>query len=202
MKSVSRNVMKAHCEDIGMALRILFWIWAIWMAGMVIYGGWMLCHPADSFTMQTLDTGKGLIGVCGFANGYEMTFPVNVLDTDALEHPKLAFGIGYLAGWAMNTMYLLILWNLRIIFRNIDTFDTPFVEKNATAISRIGILLIFAGHIKSAVLPLLCIACGIGSGGSGSMVDLNSLLIGGIMICLSYIFAYGTSLQQESDETL
>lgn len=202
MKAVTKNVMKAHCGEIGMVLRIIFWIWVIWMAGMSVYGIWMLCHAASDFSVELYETGNGLVGLTRFRGGYELDFPVNVLDSDALQHPKLVFGMGYALGWIRNVLKLCIFWNLRAIFQNIDTYETPFMEVNATAIARIGVLLILVEHVKSALLPLLFMLCGIGSGGSGSMIDGNSLLFGGLIICLSYVFAYGTLLQQESDETL
>ena len=38
--------------------------------------------------------------------------------------------------------------------------------------------------------------------GDGSFVNMTYILLGAVIICLSYVFAYGAALQQESDETL
>ena len=38
--------------------------------------------------------------------------------------------------------------------------------------------------------------------GGGSLINWNYLLLGGVVLCLSYAFAYGAHLQQEADETL
>lgn len=104
----------------------------------------------------------------------------------------------------LNLFTLGVLWNVRTIFINIEKKETPFIRKNCRSVFNIGVIIIALSIVKDSILPLVCKIIGIGSLNSGSLVsfNLNSLIIGGVIICQSYIFEYGTALQKESDETL
>lgn len=197
-----KDIMKAHCDEIGVVLTVLFGIGAAAISIYVILGIMTLCHPFGDFSVNLADTGNGMVGLVTVKGGSEMEFARNVLNTNALSKPKAAYGIGLFVYVLIDFLVLFILWNLRMIFKNIEKHGTPFMTQNSKAIFRIGILIMVLCHVKSAVLPLLCALFGIGGAGTGSIVNLTGLFIGGMVICLSYIFEYGTSLQRESDETL
>lgn len=196
-----RNVMKAHCDSIGMALRFLFWGYAVYVAAVAGFGIWMVFQDSACFSVYTAETGNGLLGFAFLNDSFEVDFSRNILSADAAAHPKLAYTVGFFGGFVIAVLTLAILWYIRRIFRSIDADETPFLQANTKAIFRIGVIMIAISLVKSCVMPLVCVACGIGAGGT-SLVNINSLLIGAIVICLSYIFEYGTVLQREADETI
>lgn len=69
------------------------------------------------------------------------------------------------------------------------------------AVRGIGLLVVVYSLIHTLVLPLLCSALGLGRA-QVSLVDGKMVLVGCLIISLSYIFEYGSALQQEADETL
>lgn len=196
----SRNVVKAKCETIGMFLRVIFWITVAVTVGMVVWGIWMLRQDASDFTVNMIDTGNGLIGFAYLGDSMVMEFAENSLNAIAVECPKLTYAVGYLVEIVICVLSCGILWNARNIFRNVDREDTPFTQQNAKAIHRIGWLWIAISLVKTWLLPLLCGVAGIGT--FCMSVDVNNLVFGAVIICLSHVFAYGTVLQQESDETI
>ncbi|MCD8355502.1 MAG: DUF2975 domain-containing protein [Clostridia bacterium] len=196
----SRNVANAKCETIGMLLRVGFWVYAAVIAGMVVFGVWMLMQDASCFSVRILDTGNGLAGFAFLGDNFEIDFSRNVLNAAAEESPKLTYAAGYLVTVLICALSCGILWNARNIFRSIDREDTPFTQENAKAIHRIGWLLIAISLVKTWLWPFLCGIAGIGT--FCMSVDVNSLVFGAVVICLSHVFAYGAVLQQESDETI
>lgn len=196
----SRNIVKAKCETIGMFLRVAFWVYAAAIVGMVVFGIWMLMQDASCFTVRMLDTGNGAAGFAYFGDSFEIDFSRDVLSSAATESPKLVYAVGYLAAVLIYALSCGVLWNARNIFRSIDWMDTPFTQENAKAIHRIGWLLIAISLMKTWGWPFLCGVAGVGT--FQMSVDVNSLVFGAVIICLSHVFAYGAVLQQESDETI
>ena len=75
------------------------------------------------------------------------------------------------------------------------------MKENSRAVRRIGLLVVVYSLIYTLVLPLLCLALGLGRA-QVSLVDGKMVLVGCLIISLSYIFEYGSALQKEADETL
>lgn len=199
----SKNILKARCDDLGLVLKLIFWGYAIYLAVMLGLGVWLLFQPESAFSINLLDTGNGMAGY-GFYNGnLEVDFVRNALNSGVVEHPKLVYMAGYLGGCVEKVIILAILWNVAGIFRKITKGDSPFMERSCKAVFRVGVLTIVSGFIKSGFTATVLGIARYGGGGLGnSAYWWQRLLIGGILICLSYIFEYGASLQMESDETL
>lgn len=205
MSNSSGNVLKTRCDSIGLVLKLIFWAYALYLAVMLGTGLWMLCQAESSFHINVLDTGNGLAGY-GFYDGkikVEVDFARNVLNENSVNNPKLVYMIGYVGGYIEKILVLAILWNAVNILRKIDKEESPFISRSCKAIFHIGVLTIVSGFVRSGFTPTVLGIVGYGNGGSGNAAYWwKSLIIGGMMICLSYIFEYGTSLQIESDETL
>lgn len=205
MFNSSRNVLKARCDNMGVVLKLIFWGYALYLAVMLGLGVWMLFQAQDCFRINVLDTGNGLVGY-GYYNNkveIEVDFARNVLNENCLNNPKSAYMIGYFGGCIENVLVLLILRNVVNIFRKIEKNDSPFLSRSSKSIFHIGVLIIVSGFVRSGFTVLLLGIMKYGSGGNGNAASWwQSLIIGGIVICLSYIFEYGSALQIESDETL
>lgn len=201
MHENSRDMIKTRCDSIGIVLRVLFWGYVLYVLVMIGFGIWMLFQSPNNFVIRVVDTGNGLAGF-GFLNGgFEIDFAKNVLNTSAAKNPKLTYAIGFFDAFIANLLTLAVLWNIRNIFKSIDENDTPFIKINCRAIFYIGVIVIILGFIKSGLLPTVFGILKMGAGGSVNNY-WRSLMAGGIIICLSYMFEYGTSLQIESNETL
>ncbi len=201
-KGEKSNHVKIRCDEIGMTLRVVFWICLLLSILYLGIGIFLALKPASEFSVSLMETSAGFIGIASAQEGSNIQFAVNVLNSAAIERPKLVYCTGYFVQWAANLTAVAILWYIRNIFRNIEKRETPFLAENSRAVRAIGILVIVNAHIKTAFLPLFCAILGIGAGGSEGMINVSSLLVGGVIICLSYIFAYGAVLQTEVDETI
>lgn len=202
MTEEASHVMRARCEDIGGVVSILFGGWCVLVAVHVCFGAWLFLQPEPDISLELVDTGRGFIGYCSWQYGEIVTFAGGVLSEDAASAPALTFGVGY--GFQLLVYALVggILWYLRVIFRQISCAGTPFTGDTSKAIHHIGILIMVIAEVKSAALPLVCAALGLGDCASGGLVNLRGLLIGGIVVALSYIFEYGVALQRDTDDTV
>lgn len=202
MTEEAGHVMRARCEDIGGMVSILFGGWCILMAVYLCFGVWLLVQPETDVSLDLVDTGRGLVGSCSWQYGEIVTFASGVLSEGAAAAPALTFGVGY--GFQLLVYALVggILWYLRVIFRQISWVGTPFTSAASKAIHHIGILIMVIAEVKSAALPLVCAALGLGECASGGLINLRGLVIGGIVVALSYIFEYGVVLQRDTDDTV
>ena len=195
------NIVKTRCSEIGMACRILFWISVLVLVAAAVWGIYMGTRSSDAFWIILTDVEGEFHGIVASGQGQSAVFARGVLGESAREQPKLCFMIA-VAEMLMNMLIgVCILGMLRIIFQNIEKTETPFLPENARVVRRIGLLLILYSFIHKCVIPLVCLALGVG-GGNINVVDINGLLLGGLVVSLSYMFEYGSVLQKEADETL
>ena len=136
-----------------------------------------------------------------YGAGQRIEFQEGVLSYAASSSPKLCFMAGMVAYVLLGAVTTWILWLVRCIFRNVEKKETPFEKENSRAVRRIGLLVVVYSLIYTLVLPLLCLALGLGRA-QVSLVDGKMVLVGCLIISLFYIFEYGSALQKEADETL
>lgn len=206
----NKKIMQQRCEEFGMLCKVIFWLTAVYTAALVVMGIWIGIHPESDFTVALSGSAVGLTGTASFS-GIEYggvgasilvaEFEQNVLSNAAQENPKTVFLVGFVGRIATTVIILLIFWCLRRIFQNIDKFGTPFCRENTKLIAWMGILFIVNYYVKNTIIPLLCMAFGFG-GGNFELINFGVLLLAAPLFCLSYIFDYGSVLQQEADETL
>ena len=201
MSERAKHSVQARCEDIGLVMRAAFWLYGVYVLILLGLGIWMLAQGADQFSLHVTQTQNGAIGQGFFRNMLEIDFSRSSLRADAAQQAKLAYLIGFFTAWIAKVLFCGILYQVRSIFRSIAQEQTPFVLKNCQALRRIGILSPVISVIRQ-MCPLVLMLCGIGEGGTGSLIQIDQWLIGGVVLSLSYIFEYGTILQKESDETL
>lgn len=201
MSEQAKKSVQARCEDIGLVARAAFWLYGVYVLALLGVGIWMLTQGADQFSLHVTQMQNGAIGQGFFRNMLEIDFSRSSLRVDAAQQAKLAYLIGFFTTWIANVLFCGILYQVRSIFRSIAQEQTPFVLKNCQALRRIGILIPIISVIRQ-MCPLVLVLCGIGEGGTGSLIQIDQWLIGGVVLSLSYIFEYGTILQKESDETL
>lgn len=200
MLETQKDIVRARCADIGTLLRVLFWITAALVVVRLVYGTWLLFQPAEMlvehFSLDVSWTGtEGWRGAVRFACGVSFWW-------------STLFWI-VIAG---------ILWLGCAIFRGIDRQGTPFLPCHVRAVRGIGLLVMALGLLRGSLPELLYTVCGFAlerqetllrggvrivmEAGGGSLINWNYLLLGGVVLCLSYAFAHGAHLQQEADETL
>lgn len=204
MSDPQKNILKARCDSLGLVLRLLFWGCALYLAAMLGVGLWLAGRDAGAFSLRLLNTGSGLAGY-GFYSGaarLEVDFARGALDPSALEHPKAVYLAGYFSAWAEKLLWLGALGCVAGLLQKIDRGGSPFVESGCRAIARIGWLIITSGFVRAAFPAVLLGLLRVGGSGSVGAVWWSRLLAGGGVLCLSYIFEYGTALQTEADETL
>lgn len=201
MSEQAKRSVQVRCEDIGLVARAAFWLYGVYVLVLLGVGIWMLTQGTDQFSLHVAQTQNGAIGQGFFKNMLEIDFSRSSLRADAAQQAKLAYLIGFFTAWIAKVLFCGILYQVRGIFRSIAREQTPFVLKNCQALRRIGVLIPVISVIRQ-MCPLILMLCGIGEGGTGSLIQIDQWLIGGVVLSLSYIFEYGTILQKESDETL
>ena len=201
MSERAKHSVQARCEDIGLVMRAAFWLYGVYVLILLGLGIWMLTQGVDQFSLHVTQTQNGAIGQGFFRNMLEIDFSRSSLRADAAQQAKLAYLIGFFTAWIAKVLFCGILYQVRSIFRSIAQEQTPFVLKNCQALRRIGVLIPVISVIRQ-MCPLVLVLCGIGEGGTGSLIQIDQWLIGGVVLSLSYVFEYGTILQKESDEIL
>ena len=203
MFNSSKNILKARCDSLSVVLKLLFWVYAIYLIIFLGTGLWLMFQPSGDFGIRLLDTGNGIAGYGFFKGGLEVDFARDLLNGKSMESPKNVYLAGYFCGFAVKAITLAILWNIKNIFKRIDEDHSPFMNQCCKSIFSIGVLVIISAFVKSAFVPTaLGITGYLESACATSAGFWYSMIIGGIIISLSYICEYGTSLQIESDETL
>ncbi|NLO84832.1 MAG: DUF2975 domain-containing protein [Clostridiales bacterium] len=203
MSNASSSVLKARCDHMSVWLKVVFWGYLLYVAAMLGMWIWMLMQPEASFTINLLKVGDGQIGYGYFNEALKVNFARNSLMTNAMNSPKLIYMTCLICGIVQKSIVVAILWNVQNILRKIDKEDSPFMSINCKAISRIGALVMVHGLVRTALATTVLIIMGYSNGEILSGTDwLWGIIAGSIVICLSYIFEYGTALQTESDETL
>lgn len=93
----------------------------------------------------------------------------------------------------------LIMLQANKLFKNIKDSQTPFSEYNATTLKKISKLMIALAVVPFIVSIISDIALSVHG---TSHLEIGYILIAVLFTCVSYIFAYGSELQKESDELL
>lgn len=92
------------------------------------------------------------------------------------------------------------------LFREIERGDTPFRYPIADKMKGLASAVIAAGLViglpQTVVQAVDLFAVGSSHGMGGSVILLGGLFLGCVLMAVSYVFALGCKLQQESDETL
>ena len=198
MEEKQKSILRARCMDLGAVLRVLFWVTAALLVFRAGYGVWLLFRPTD-WLMQH--------------------FSLTVQGADSAGAVRLASGLScwwQTAGWYV---MLGVLWCGRKIFRSIDRTGTPFCAETVRAVREIGIWVMIYGVLRGDALGAVYQLCGFSVAQretltragvqlshalsvDGSLVNWGVVLLGGVVLWLSYVFAYGAYLQQETDELL
>lgn len=200
MLETQKDIVRARCADIGTLLRVLFWITAALVVVSLVYGTWLLFQPAEML-VEHFSLGVSWTGTEGWRGAV-----------------RFACGVSF---WWSTLFWIVIagiLWLGCAIFRGIDRQGTPFLPCHVRAVRGIGLLVMALGLLRGSLPELLYTVCGFAlerqetllrggvrivmEAGGGSLINWNYLLLGGVVLCLSYAFAYGAHLQQEADETL
>lgn len=177
MVNSSKGVMAAHCDSIGMVVRVAFWGYALYLAVTACFGLWLGFQPADRFSVRLVDVGSGqaavhvmdapngVAGYCFYDGAHEIDFGRNVLTDAAAARPKATYLTGLLGGLLERLAVLAMLLEARRIFRHIDRTGTPFTVVSSAAIRRIGICVILGGLARHVLTPVLARIAGVGGGG-------------------------------------
>lgn len=194
-------IMKNRCKTLEKFLRILFWLYLISSLIVLIYlGVRALVTPESSFITEQYGSNAKV----GFKIG-GMGLYLMVTDTSfhMSEYScKTLFGIVWLITLGYQALSATILWCLASIFHRIKLDESPFTLFCSHLVRNIGLLLLCVFVYKNVVEAAILFIFGPPTARSQLICKPELVLIGGIVLCLSYIFEYGLVLQQQSDETL
>ncbi|MCM1090653.1 MAG: hypothetical protein NC092_14155 [Butyrivibrio sp.] len=194
-------IMKNRCKSLGTCLRILFWLYILTSLAVLMYWGISaLLAPETAYTVEQ------------FGNDAKVGFTVNgrglyLMVTDTSFHLqdyscKALYGIIWFIDWGYQALTAAILWCLYSILHHIELGESPFTLFCCRVVRSIGLLLLGIFMYKNIVETLVLFIWGPPTARLSWGSNLELVLIGGVVLCLGYIFEYGVILQQQSDETL
>ena len=207
--------LKERCDNDNFIFRILTWGYLIYLAAVAALGLWLAFRPAAEFSLVLTDTGNGVTGYVYYnadlgvfletflEHLIHLDFSRGVLSMNAAGQAKGVWLLGYANGFVLRLMVLAVLWEIAELFRCMDRQGTPFAERSIRTLRwlrRGGVALILGWWLVYVLILGL-------SGWSGPWplpagVDFLVIMAISGILCLSYVFEYGLSLQRESDETL
>ena len=103
--------------------------------------------------------------------------------------------LGCLYGLICTTLGSMIFGNIYKVFKNIENDTTPFTKENVRLIKEIGIYAIvspFVGAVISLVMAII-----FKSPNFRATIDVTTLFMGFVVLCLSQFFAHGVELEDE-----
>ena len=103
--------------------------------------------------------------------------------------------LGCLYGFICTTLGSLIFGNIYKVFKNIEKDMTPFTKENVRLIKNIGIYAIvspFVGGVISIIMAII-----FKSPNFKATIDVTTLFMGFVVLCLSQFFAHGVELEDE-----
>ena len=103
--------------------------------------------------------------------------------------------LGCLYGFICTTLGSLIFGNIYKVFKNIENDMTPFTKENVRLIKNIGIYAIvspFVGGVISIIMAII-----FKSPNFKATIDVTTLFMGFVVLCLSQFFAHGVELEDE-----
>ena len=135
-----------------------------------------------------------LLALCITSNDWMLDMFEQFLDGGLLE-----FEISVAMGIIVLVLTGSIMFIMHLIFSDIKRSYTPFKDENVRRLKQVSYILL----VCSFILPIIQWAM-FTAIEARTMIDFNPLLIAIAVLfyCISLVFAYGTKLQQESDETL
>lgn len=203
MNGVSKNVLQARCGAVGKVIGVVFWCFAVLTLYKIGVGVWMSFQPAGDFTFQAIrpESWADPVSYGFFRHGIYLHLDHVYLSEAGLQNAKPAFLLGAWCNDVHALFRLGALWNIRAVFREIRSEGTPFTPRTSRAAFLVGACILASSLTLHTVLPILYSATGL-SNGFSNPYSLDELLAGSVVVCLGFVFHYGTALQIESDETL
>lgn len=193
--------MQNRCNKLGKLLHGLFWLYIIiTLILLTLWGVCALITPETFFSTEQY----GNAAKVGFHTGQKglYVFVTNTSFSMNGYSSKKLYGILWGITWGYQILYGTILWCLSSLFHYIKSEGSPFTLLCSRQIRRIGFLLLCIFIYKNIFEAAVLFIWGPATARTALVSDLQPAFIGGLVLCLSYIFEYGIVLQQQSDETL
>ena len=193
--------MNNRCKAFGEFLHILFWLYLIvTLISLIVWGVCALITPESLFTTEQYGN-AAKVGFYTNKKGLYLFVTNTSFSLDGYSSKKL-YGIIWVIAWGYQVMYATILWCLSSIFRCIKSGGSPFTLFCSRLVRYIGLLLLCIFIYKNVFEAAILFIWGPSTARTVLVNDLELALIGGLVLCLSYIFEYGVVLQQQFDKTL
>ena len=103
--------------------------------------------------------------------------------------------LGCLYGFICTALGSMIFGNIYKVFKNIENDMTPFTKENVRLIKNIGIYAIVSPFIGAVISLIMAII--FKSPNFKATIDLTTLFMGFVVLCLSQFFAHGVELEDE-----
>lgn len=200
MLNGTQNILSKKCESIYIVLKVCYFLSFFILLGFFIFSFWISTLPQESFFTETTKINNTTLGFISVNQKFTVSFS-NIVELPFLSNPKMMYIAHLIFSIISILLGIYILKYLTKILKNIVRTRIPYTDDITSSIFKIGILIMFYGFFKKTIIPLILSLLGINQWNI-QIIDPFTLLISGVVICLSYVFSYGLQLQKEADETL
>lgn len=203
MNEDMKTNLQNHCHKIRL---FIGGVWRFFLILIIL--GWfgvflIATHPSpEDFRLESASVGEETVYiVSALGETYINIFGPKFNET-AMGKAQFVLVLWFICQLLGYTIFLQMLGCLRWIFIHISDGSSPFTNENSRLIRKAGLFTMIYGMIISLLFPVLCVIFGLSSFYFEFEALMVAVLLGAVIVALSYIFEYGTVLQQESDELL
>lgn len=200
MQTSHQRILCYQCKNLYYFIRLSYWIALASLLGLLGYAAWIGSLHPNSFSAEIVTISNTTLGAITINDSHTIVLH-NILPEGLSQHLQLAYLIKTASTFLSVLFAAMALKLIAGILKHIVDEGIPYTPQTQRALYQIGLLVILYGLLKKALIPLVLALFKISSWDI-QLVDPFTLFIGILIIVLSHIFAYGTVLQTEYDETL
>lgn len=195
------DFMKAKVESVCILLKVVYGIYVVYLGICFLFFIRLVFLDKTEFNveyfLQSNGDGMGFISLSG-----KYTISIrNAIQSFLMDNAKLAY-LTSLTFTILGSLIIGYIFGIIVkMFGKISVSGRPYASEMGLLIKHIGIGIILYGFLEKAIAPFIFWVVGM-SKGDIFAIDLFSIFVGGVVICVSYFWEYGLELQRESDETL
>lgn len=179
---MKKNTLTKFTKTLSRILEVILFIAAILCLVGALASGIALSPSIISKTMELVQNGQ-------------LTLTTDIFTKmDTFAEIRTGAVLACLNGFVVTVLGALIFRNISRVFKNTETTNTPFTQENVKLVRNIGFYAIVTPFVAVVFDVLTGIFCHISMTAS---IDVTTLVMGLIVLCLASFFEYGVTLEDE-----
>ncbi len=198
-----KETIIARCTNVSSVLKFFLILFTLTLIAATSYFIYCCFEPSQLFHSKSISFGDSSLGLAYMDEAHSSAVVFANLPVDSsIGSPKIAYLLNYfLYKLCANFILLVIVYKAYKIFRLMSSESHLFHSSTVKLVSTIGKLVIAFGLFNHVAIPIILSIFNLDSG-NVNLIDVPTLCIGLVILCIAHIFGYVGILQKESDETL